>query len=119
MSDISERPLLRGNVLSLSAVGGYEELLVIESDPTCTLYVGHIRIDINDTTSLPYINVFLDGKQYLKDFLMLSTTITADFGRHIKLSRVSKPIRIEMRKSAAGMGTLIATAAVDGIEMQR
>jgi hypothetical protein len=116
---LSDRPLLKGNVIKISKVDDYTELLVIENDPTSTLNVGHIRIDNSDATALPYINIFLDGKVYLKDFPMLASPIVIDFGRHVVLNRTKKPIVIQMKKTAAGAGVLTATAFVDGVEVRQ
>jgi len=96
-----------------------KELLVIEADPMTNLHVGHIRVDASDTASKPYVNVRLDGKQYLKDFLMVDSNLHIDFGKNLLLNCTKKPIVIEMKKTAAGTGDLIATAFADGIETAR
>ena len=114
MADISAHPLLKGNVITVSELNIYQELLKIETDPTHVLSVGDVRIEVSDATCKPCINVWLDGKQYLKDHLMLGTSLSFDF--NVKLSRVSKPFLLQIKKTVAGAGDLIATVIVDGTE---
>lgn len=116
----SEFPLLKGKVLEISELNSYKELLVIEADPQRVLYIAHIRITVDDTTSKPQVKVSLDGVKYLEDFLMLSSPLTIDFGKSLRLlSNRKKPIEIYLKKTAAGLGDLTVTAFVDGIEVRK
>lgn len=119
MPDTSTRPLLRGKAIKVDTLNVYKQLLTIQADPQTELHLGHIRVDVDDVTTFPFINVFLNGKPYLEDFPLLAASYVADFGRHVILNRVDKAILIEIKATAAGLGTLTATALVDGIEVLR
>ena len=107
----STLPLLVGN--SIADVGiEYVELLKIEADPNEVIYIGDIRIDINDTTTKPLITIRLNGVQYLKDFSLISATTTFGFGRNFKCNNDKKPLVIHIKKST---GALNASAFVTGI----
>jgi hypothetical protein len=113
----STRPLLKGNSLSLSKVmTTYVELLRIETDPSKELLVDTIEVAIDDTTSNPLINISLNGSPYIKDFPVLNTSARFSFGRDLKLTKHKVPILVEVKKTAAGLGTLRATAWATGIE---
>jgi hypothetical protein len=112
--------LLKGNKLSVSEMGIYKELLVVENDPQKTLCIGHIRIETSDATSLSEVKIDLNGKNYLKDFPLIDGKMTIDFGRAEELETgYKKPIVVSIKKVAAGTGTMTATCFVDGIEKQR
>ena len=115
----STKPLLRGNKIVIPSPGPYQNLFTIQTDPQIDLHIGHIRIDISDATTLPYINFYLNGKPYLENFPLIGTSYQIDYGRHVVLERVDKAIRIEMKTTAAGTGALTATALVDGLEVPK
>ena len=118
MKDESDSPLLRGDKVVITELNKYVELLTVESDALTDLLVGHIKIDINDTTALPEIKVDLDGKPFLNDYPLLVSSLSFDWGRHLRLhGKHNKPIVIQIKQTVAGAGNLRAAACVDGLEV--
>lgn len=109
----SNLPLLVG--VSKADVGtDYVDLLKFDPDPNETIYVGDIRIDINDTTTKPIMRLSINGVSYLKDFPLLNATTTFSFGRDLKLKNDKTPLLIQIKKTT---GTLNATAIITGIRV--
>ena len=114
----SERPLLRGNSISTASPGSYMDLLVFEVDPTKELFIDSIAINVSDATTIPLINVSLNGTPFLKDFPMINTSEKFGFGRHWKVVKRKIAVHIEIKGTAAGVaGTLRASAWVSGVEL--
>lgn len=116
---ISEIPLLEGNDISITIneLNDYKDLLTIKTDPNRVLFIRDIRIDIDDTTSLPQIKIKLNGTPYLTDFPLLAATTTFGFASDLK-GRTGTPVSIKVKKTAVGAGTLTITCFVTGIQMK-
>lgn len=118
MGQVVNDVLLSGNEVTLSELNSFVDLLVVESDAATDLLIGHLKIVINDLTSIAKVNVSLDGTQYLRNFRMLETSLTFDWGRNLRLHGGKKKLLIiEIKKTTAGAGDMIATAYVDGLKV--
>ncbi len=117
MPEKSEKPVLKGDTKTLTTVSTqYETLLELEADPTKTLFVDSIEVAVNDITSLPHINVSLNGTPFLKDFPVLTSSIKFGFGRHWLIKKHKNVVEIQINKTAAGAGNLVASAWISGVE---
>ena len=117
----SEIPLLKSNSVTIIAndLNTYKELLAIQVDPNRTLYIRAIRVEFNDTTSLPQFKLRVNGTEYLKDIPVFSGVATIGFGGDLRGSDTKDPIKIWVKKTAAGTGAIIVTCVVTGIQVQR
>jgi hypothetical protein len=118
---ISGRPLLKHGYLEIPEPGNYKDLLVVECDPNMILYIRDIVIATDEVTAMatpkPYINIFLNGKPYVKDANFFYGYAGFGFGGHLKMWNVKKPIIIQIKTTEAG--ALYATAYVTGIEVPK
>lgn len=104
-------PLLVGNTIE-SVDSNYMEIIKVEADPNEHIYIGDIRIDIDDTTTKPHIKISINGSSYLKDHALINATTTFSFGRDLKLKNNKAPLVVEIKKTT---GTLKATCVITGI----
>jgi len=118
-SSISDRPLLKHGYLEIVAPSEYKDLLVVECDPNMILYIRDIVIAMDDSGGLadpkPYMNMFLNGKPYVKDANLFYYYFGFGFGGSLKMWNHRKPIVIQVK--TIGTGTLYATAYVTGTEV--
>lgn len=122
MAPKSDRPLLKVGSLTIvttvaAPVSTYTELLKVGCDPNTELYIDSIAWEQDITTTNVLINIFLDGKPYVRDTPMLASAGSLGFGRDLVLTNPHKAILIQVKSTAAG--TVRINAWVSGIEIMK
>jgi hypothetical protein len=118
--ETSDRPLLKFGQLHIAAPADYQDLLVVECDPNMVLYIRDIFIGTNwtgMTDPLPFINITLNGRPYIKDAYMFTNAVAFGFGGHLKMWNHRKPIVIQAKINVA-VATDLA-AYVVGTEVEQ
>jgi hypothetical protein len=116
----SDRPLLKFGSKTITTTAttpasDYTDLLQIGCDPNTELYIDSIHIEHDTTTCNALINVFLDGRIYVKDMPLVGADARFSFGRDLMLTNPKKAILVQVKITAAGTDNVVAW--VSGVEV--
>ena len=115
---VSDKPVLKGNSITLAVGSNYAEVLRVEVDPTHLLYIDSLEIDVNDPTWNVLVNVLLNGTPKLENYPIINSSLKFGFGRHWLVDRHKVPIVIQAKATAQGtvQTTCTISASASGVE---